>query len=89
MAGYRSQAEDTPPDIDRMVFARLREMTPAQRLQIAADATRAVHELSLAGLRLRHPHADDEELHMRAAALRNGRDCMLRFFGESALAWFP
>ena len=89
MAGYRPQSEDTHPAIDRMLFDRLREMTPQQRMQATADMTRAMCQLSFAGLRLRYPNADDEELRMRAAALRLGRETMLRFFGERALAWLP
>ena len=89
MASYQPQSEDTHPDIDRMVFERLRSMSPAERLGLLTAACASVEQVSLAGLRHRHPDAPHEELLMRAAALRVGRETMLRFFGERALAWLP
>lgn len=89
MDEYCPQASDTREDVDRAMFERLRAMTPLERLQVAMASYAAAERLSIAGLRLRHPDAGEDELRMRAAALRLGRDTMLRFFGERALAWLP
>ena len=50
-------------------------------------ATQALHRVSVGGLRLRFPEADDEELERRAGALRVGADLMRRVFGDAAEAW--
>lgn len=68
VTSYVPQARDTSEAVDRAVFDGLRKMTPLQRLQIAARASRALHRLSIAGLRQRHPEADEQELHRRAGA---------------------
>lgn len=89
MTGYRPQASDTTEAIDRLVFEGFRRMTPVERLVLAARASRALMELSVAGLRVRYPDASAEELHRRAGALRLGRELTLRAFGPDAEAWFP
>jgi len=40
-----------------------------------------VEQLSLAGVRLRHPNVDERELFLRAAALRLGRALMIEVYG--------
>jgi hypothetical protein len=84
---YRPQARDTNAAVDRLVFDGFRRMTPAQRLELAAAAFRSVEQLSIAGLRLRHPDLDDEQLRRRAGARRLGRELTLRAFGQEAEAW--
>ena len=84
---YKPQSRDTSEAVDRAVFDGIRKMTPLQRLQIAARASRALHRLSVAGLRHRYPDATEEELSRRAGALRLGRELTLRFFGPEAEAW--
>jgi len=87
VSGYLPQADDVAEAVDRALFERLRQLTPLQRLQMAVRASQAVHRLSVAGLRLRFPAASDQELHLRAGALRVGSDWMRRAFGEAAEAW--
>ena len=84
---YRPQSEDVAEAVDRAVFAGFRAMTPLQRLRIAVQASQALHRLSVAGLRLRYPHASDEELDRRAGALRLGPELTRMAFGERAEAW--
>ena len=87
MSGYRPQSEDTAEAVDRLVFDGLAAMQPADRLRLAASLCAAAEQLSIAGLRLRHPHASEEELRRRAGALRLGRESTLRAFGPEAEAW--
>lgn len=87
MSGYVPQASDTSIGVDRAVFEGLRRMTPEQRLAIAVEASRALHLLSVAGLRLRFPDADEAELHHRAGALRLGPELTRMAFGARAEAW--
>jgi hypothetical protein len=59
----------------------LRERGPEERLRAADDLSRAVRELALAGLRMRHPLADQRELRVRLAVLLYGRAAGERLFG--------
>lgn len=44
--------------------------------------SQAVRELALAGIRARHPAADDHELRVRLAVRLYGRECARRVFGH-------
>lgn len=89
MSAYRPQSDDVTSAMDRATFDRLRAMTPEARLRAAAERTEAALLLTLAGLRLRHPAASDDELRVRAAVQRYGRPCMARCLGEDALRGIP
>jgi hypothetical protein len=84
---YVPQADDVAEATDRELFDGLRRLTPLQRLQIAARASRALHRLSVAGLRVRFPDASEEELARRAGALRLGPELTRSAFGSAAEAW--
>ena len=75
---------DTRPEADARYHALLRKMTPAQRLEAADRLSRSVRELALAGLRERHPAADETELRVRLTARLYGRDASRRVHG-----WVP
>jgi hypothetical protein len=87
VSSYVPQAQDVSEQVDRAVFEGLRRMTPLQRLQVAANASRALHRLSVAGLRLRYPDASEEELFRRAGAVRLGPELTRWAFGATAEAW--
>ena len=87
MQRYRPQSSDCSVAIDRVVFDRIRAMSPGERLRGVALACLAAERLQIAGLRLQYPSADDEELRRRAAARRVGREFLLRFLGVEAEAW--
>jgi hypothetical protein len=84
---YRPQASDCPAAIDRVVFERIRAMSPGERLGAVTTACLAAHRLQIAGLRLKYPSATDDELERRAAARRLGRESLVRFLGIEAEAW--
>lgn len=81
---YRTQAADTSIEAERILLERYRAMTPAEKIAIARALTRTVHELALAGARLRHPEATDDELRLHVAATRLPRDVMAAAFGWHA-----
>ncbi len=58
-------------------------MSPAERLQVARDATRAVTDLALAGIRHRSPHASERECFLRLAAIRLGADTVRRIYPDA------
>lgn len=78
--GYRTQSPDTTYDIERRLVDAWRGMPAREKARQLLDCCRMVEQLSLAGVRLRHPNADDRELFLRTAALRLGRDLMIDVF---------
>ena len=84
MGDYTTQSEDTSEDVERILIARYRNMASWEKLAITCELWRGSQQLALAGLRIRHPVADSEELRMRLASLRLPPDVMQRAFGWSA-----
>ncbi len=72
---------DTAPERERRYYQLLAAMSPAARLRRAVSLSRMVRRLALAGLRARHPHADDRELRTRLAVTLYGRPTAQRIFG--------
>ena len=60
-AGYLTQARDTTYEIDRVLVDLWRRMAPWEKARRLVECCRAVDQLALSGLRLRHPHATDRE----------------------------
>jgi hypothetical protein len=81
-SGYRTQSADTSIVAERVQFDCYRAMTPLEKLEIILDLCSTGRELSLAGLRMRHPSASDEELELREAALRLGPELAGRVYGR-------
>lgn len=78
-----SRPRDTSARADAVQFELLRAMTPQQRGEIFTALTLAVQDLAMAGLRLQHPKATDDELRLRLAARRLGNDVVRRVWGWS------
>ncbi|MEN9822932.1 MAG: hypothetical protein RLZ04_1358 [Actinomycetota bacterium] len=75
---------DTDREVTDLVAQCWRGLSPAQRLLLVADLGESAEQLSLAGVRLRHPDASEEEVRLRAIALRIGRELMV-----AAYDWDP
>jgi hypothetical protein len=65
-------SRDTDPLIEARQVERWRAMTAEEKLMTAASASAAVRELAMAGLRLRHPSANEREIFLRYAMLTLG-----------------
>jgi hypothetical protein len=78
---YRTQSADTSVEAEKMLFERLRELRPWEKAEILRALNRSARELALAGLRARHPDADEAELRMRLAEQYIGRDGVARVLG--------
>jgi hypothetical protein len=59
-------------------------MSPAEKARRVAELTCTACTLALAGLRVRHPAADEAELLLRLAALRLGDETVGRAYGWRA-----
>ena len=81
MSTYRTQSRDTDPEIERIQFEHLRSLSSVEKIAMVRAACRAAETWTRAGLRLRHPDADDTELWLRAAALRLGSEVVRELYG--------
>lgn len=76
------RSADTSAAADARYHELLRKMPPERRLEAAMRLSRATRELALAGLRSRHPAADEQELRIRLTVRLYGRACAVRLFGD-------
>ncbi len=76
-------AVDSSPEAERLQVERWREMTPLEKARSVSALTRAVQELSLAGIRLRHPDASEDECLLRLAELKLGRRLMAQAYPDA------
>lgn len=77
-------AADTAADIEQRQVDVWRRLSPLERLRLVSDATRAVMNLSLAGIRQRYPHALERECFLRLAAILLGVDTARRVYPDAA-----
>jgi hypothetical protein len=76
-------ARDTTHDFEQRQVDRWRRLSPRERLRLVSDTTRAVMEMSLAGIRRRHPEAAERECFLRLAAILLGVDTARRVYTEA------
>lgn len=79
--GYRLQSPGTEYWAEQLQFEYWRSLAPHEMAAIVSDLNATVHRLSLAGLREQHPALTEEDLELKAAALRVGRDAVLAISG--------
>ena len=77
---------DTSPAAQAVQDALLRRSTRAEKLARVTQLSRMTDQLSLAGLKLRNPHADDQTIRFLRAELRLGRALAVRVYGKPAHA---
>ena len=77
-----NRLSDTPPEIEEILLAGYRRMTPAQKLERVMDLNRAAQEMALARIRTTYgPTLSEREERLRLAALWLDRETMIRVFG--------
>jgi hypothetical protein len=74
---------DTSVEIEDRQIGAWRRLSPAESLRLVSETTRAVNELSLAGIRRRYPHATERECFLRLAAIRLGADTVRRLYPDA------
>jgi hypothetical protein len=74
-------AADTDPAAERVQLAIYRDMTPARKLQLVVEAIHLSRDLSLAGLRTRHPTAAPADLRRRLYGLELGEELATKVYG--------
>lgn len=71
------------PRIERMQFARFRDAAPWEKMRIFRGLNNTVRHLAMAGLRQRHPEANEQELRRLLAALLLGPGLAERVYGPT------
>lgn len=72
---------DTSPDAARFLNEAYRRMSPTEKLQRVASLNRMLVKLAAARIRAQYGDIPDEEMRLRLAALRLGRETMIEMFG--------
>ena len=75
---------DTTADIEQRQVDAWRRLSSVERLRLVSDTTRAVMDLSLAGIRCRHPQASERECFLRLAAILLGVDTTRQVYPDAA-----
>ncbi|HUR82295.1 MAG TPA: hypothetical protein VM733_16135 [Thermoanaerobaculia bacterium] len=78
----RARPLDTPKKVWDLQFELLRQKTGEERWEIARQWTRFTQELAFAGLRRQYPDLPDDEIWLKLAARRLGRDVVRKVYGR-------
>jgi hypothetical protein len=76
-----ARSRDTDPRAEEIQIEIFRQMRPAQKMQLVADAFACARELALAGLRLRYPDASPESLERLWRGQLLGEELANRVYG--------
>ncbi|HET7711447.1 MAG TPA: hypothetical protein VFL80_05920 [Thermoanaerobaculia bacterium] len=74
---------DTTPAAERIRAHLLARMSPEEKLERVRELTLAVQRLSFTGLRAMHPQATDDEIWLRMATYRLGKEVVRRVYGRA------
>ena len=83
LSPYAALASDTSPVVERLLLALWRRMSPTEKAKTVGRVSRNVRELSLAGIRHRHPDASERECCLRYAVLTLGRTLACAAYPEA------
>ena len=76
-------SKDTTPEAELMQVNHWRSMSPLEKAQLTADLSRGVRELTLIGIRARHPGVSSREQLIRLAQLTLGMASTLRIYPDA------
>jgi len=72
---------DTSPEAARILNEGYRRMTPTQKLRRVESLNRTLVRLAASRIRAQYGDVPEEEMRLRLASLRLGRETMIRMFG--------
>ncbi len=81
LPSWREMNLDTTPEIESILFKMWRETPAWRKLELMEGLNRSARQLSLIGLKQRHPNASSEELRRRLADIILGTDLAARVYG--------
>jgi hypothetical protein len=73
---------DTHPEMEDLQLKLLRDLPAWRKMEMLAELNRTAQSLALAGLRQRHPDADDAKLKRLLADLLLGEELADKVYGE-------
>lgn len=74
---------DTTPEAEAVQLRIFREMPPWEKAKLIEDAIQTSYTLAIAGLRHRHPNADDDEIRRRLMDVMLGEELAERVYGKA------
>ena len=80
MVKLKYEFQDTPPQIQKMLIAGYRNMTPQQKFKRVSELTKTIQQLALARIRKQYGQISEREQKLRLAALWLNRETMIRVF---------
>jgi hypothetical protein len=75
-------SSDTHPKMEALQIELWRRASPTRKMHMLAQLNASAHTLALAGLRSRHPQANEAELRRRLASLLLGEDVARKVYGD-------
>ncbi len=84
MVSTGSLGNDTTPEIAERVVQRWREMSAVEKMALVDELNQTCATLATAGVRQRHPDANEREVRLRVLALSVDRELMV-----AAYDWDP
>ncbi len=58
----KRSTDDTTPQARNVQYELYRQMSPAEKLRLVFEAYQMGRQLAIAGIKMRNPHAGDEEV---------------------------
>jgi hypothetical protein len=74
-------SSDTDPDAERALIEESRRMTPTEKLARVRELNRAVEQGHRERIRAQYGDIPEEEMRLRLASLRLGRETMIKVCG--------
>lgn len=78
----RARPMDTSKKVWDLQFELLRQKTPEERLEMARQLTLSMQHFVMGVLRQDHPELSDDELWLKLAVRRLGRDVVRKVYGR-------
>ncbi|MDF5729897.1 MAG: hypothetical protein PUP92_18275 [Rhizonema sp. PD38] len=74
MLGYKPQSSDTNPEIDKFLMQAFRNMPTWKKAHLTNEATKAIQQWAIIGIRNQNPNATPEEIWFQLAVRCLGKD---------------
>lgn len=73
---------DTPPEVQRIHYEITRRVPVGRKIELTFDMCDTGHILAIAGLRMRHPEATEQDLQRLWARQHLGPELFERVYGD-------
>ena len=77
----RHEKSDTPPEVQRIHYEICRRVPLGRKIELTLDMCDTGRLLAIAGLRMRHPEANEQELQRLWARQHLGRELFAKVYG--------